>query len=113
LEAKMAAERELYDRAMRALEDQNAELRSTRAALQVGAPSPSLAVAPPSSRVASSMPRVQALEADAASLRARCRALDERDAELRKAREDIRSLEVRTRTLGVAGGGGGRGIVMQ
>jgi len=31
----MAAERELYDRAMRALEDQNAELRSTRAALQV------------------------------------------------------------------------------
>ena len=37
LEAKAAAERELYDRAIAALDQQNAALRDTRAALQVRA----------------------------------------------------------------------------
>jgi hypothetical protein len=76
LEAKAAAERELYDRAVAALEEQNAALRDTRGALQ-------------------------AAEHDVELLRGRLRGTADLEDELRRSREEVRRLEV-SRSSGVA-----------
>jgi DNA repair exonuclease SbcCD ATPase subunit len=68
LEAKSAAERSLYDRAVTALEEQNAELRRTRSALQ-------------------------ATEGDLQLLRSRMASVGDLEDELRRAQETIRRLE--------------------
>ncbi len=68
LETKASAERQLYDRAVSALEEQNAQIRDARTALQ-------------------------AAEADVSLLRARLRAQEDAETELRSAREEIRRLE--------------------
>jgi len=65
LDAKAAAERGLYDRAVNALEEQNAELRRARSLLQ-------------------------ASEADLAMLRSRLAAAADAEEELRKARDEVR-----------------------
>ena len=70
VEAKAAAERELYDRAVGALESSNAELRHTRGALQ-------------------------AAQADLVVLRGRLHEAGDAAEELRRARDEIRRLEVR------------------
>jgi len=68
LEAKATAERELYDRAVSALEEQNVQIRDARSALQ-------------------------AAEADVSLLRSRLRAQEDTESDLRSARDEVRRLE--------------------
>ncbi len=68
LEGRSASERELYDRAVAALEAQNVQIRETRTALA-------------------------AAENDISSLKSRLRGSEDMDGELRSAREEIRRLE--------------------
>lgn len=99
LEAKAAAERELYDRAIAALDQQNAALRDTRAALQVR---PARTPLPPRARKrpypspsSSNATLLQAAETDVDLLRGRAAAATQLEGELRTAREEARRLEVR------------------
>jgi len=68
LESRAAAERELYDRAVAALEEQNSQIRDARSGLQQA-------------------------EADISLLRSRLRAQEDNDAELRNARDEVRRME--------------------
>lgn len=68
LESRSAAERELYDRAVAALEEQNSQIRDARSSLQQA-------------------------EADISLLRSRLRAQEDNDAELRIARDEVRRME--------------------
>jgi hypothetical protein len=68
LESRAAAERELYDRAVAALEEQNSQIRDARSGLQQA-------------------------EADISLLRSRLRAQEDNDSELRNARDEVRRME--------------------